>query len=195
MEDDGVFEKIDDSLWKVNELATEVPTTSNRLGCIAGIFPEAHGPREEPMKEAIEHDVAIIDSLRSATSHIRTAFNHLKKKQDAICKGFENVARIIVSQISKQKNDASAPVRGNDYTGQWGEEVRLLLMRQMTMKMRSKSPLLNLLRMILVMTMSLMTTGWVVILMGVARVLMTMLIIWREFLHQTSCDAPDLTVH
>ncbi|XP_040259732.1 uncharacterized protein [Aegilops tauschii subsp. strangulata] len=123
MEDDGVFEKIDDSLWKVNELATEVPTTSNRLGCIAGIFPEAHGPREEPMKEAIEHDVAIIDSLRSATSHIRTAFNHLKKKQDAICKGFENVARIIVSQISKQKNDASAPVRGNDYTGQWGEEV------------------------------------------------------------------------
>ncbi|VAH79224.1 unnamed protein product [Triticum turgidum subsp. durum] len=123
MEDDGVFEKIDEFLQKVNELAAEVPTTSDRLSCIAGIFPEDHGPREESMMEATERDVAIIGSLRSATSHIRTAFNHLKKKQDVICKGFENDARIIVSQISKQKNDASAPVRDDDYTGQRGEEI------------------------------------------------------------------------
>ena len=111
-------------LRKVNELDAEVPTTSDRLSYIAGIFPEGHGPREESMKEATERDVAIIGSLWSATSHIRTAFIDLKKKQDAICKGFENVARIIVSQISKQKNDASAPVRDDDYTGQRGEEVR-----------------------------------------------------------------------
>ena len=38
-DDDGVFEKIDDFLWKVNELAAEVPTTFDRLSCIAGIFP------------------------------------------------------------------------------------------------------------------------------------------------------------
>ena len=52
MEDDGVFEKIDDLLRKVNELAAEVPTTFDCLSCIAGIFPEGHGPREESMKEA-----------------------------------------------------------------------------------------------------------------------------------------------
>ncbi|XP_037445710.1 uncharacterized protein LOC119315139 [Triticum dicoccoides] len=54
----------------------------------------------------------------------------------------------------------------------------------MTMKMISKSPLLNLLRMILVMTTPFMMIVLVVILMGVAMVLMTMLIIPREFLHQ-----------
>ena len=123
MEDDGVFTKIDGLLRKVDELAAEVPTTSDRLGCIAGIFLEGHGPREESMKEATERDVASIGSIRSVTSHICTAFNDLKKKQDAICKGFENDARIIVSQISKQKNDVSAPVRGDDCTGQRGEEV------------------------------------------------------------------------
>uniref|UniRef100_A0A8R7UTF9 Uncharacterized protein n=1 Tax=Triticum urartu TaxID=4572 RepID=A0A8R7UTF9_TRIUA len=55
----------------------------------------------------------------------------------------------------------------------------------MTMKMISKSPLLNLLRMILVMTTPFIMIVLVVILMGVAMVLMTMLIIPREFLHQT----------
>lgn len=73
---DGVaFAKIDDFLWKVNELAAEVTTTSDRLGCIAGIFPEGHGPSEEAIKEATERDVAIIDSLQNMTSYIHTAFN------------------------------------------------------------------------------------------------------------------------
>ncbi|XBI24334.1 hypothetical protein VPH35_049448 [Triticum aestivum] len=107
---------------KVNELAAEVSTTSDRLGYIASIFPEGHGPSEQAMKEATECDVANIDSLQSATSYIHTAFNELNREHDAICKGFENDARIIVSQISKQKDDVSQPVHGEDAIGQPGEE-------------------------------------------------------------------------
>uniref|UniRef100_A0ACD6A2A6 Uncharacterized protein n=1 Tax=Avena sativa TaxID=4498 RepID=A0ACD6A2A6_AVESA len=90
---------IDQLLQKVSDTIKVVPTTVDRLGSIAGLFPIGHGPTEEVMKEASELEVSFLGSMVSAVKLLHKGLTNFGHKQDLICTPYETEADTIARQM------------------------------------------------------------------------------------------------
>lgn len=100
---------IDQLLQKVSDTVKVVPTTVDRLGSIAGLFPAGHGPTEEVMKEASDLEVSFLGDMVSAVKFLRKGLANFGRKQDLICTPYEREADTIARQMDL--ND-DVPARG-----------------------------------------------------------------------------------
>lgn len=128
-----VFKQIDELLQKVDVLSKTAPTTCDRLGNLAGIFPPGHGPSNDVVKQATDNEVSCMDNLSSALSFIRKGFADLGRNQDLLCMGYEKEAALIEEQIRKDDyipsgvrvEEPSAPVVNEHVLGQSADEAEV----------------------------------------------------------------------
>ena len=99
--------EIDQFLSQVDKLLQNVPTTGERLSRIAKLFPPGHGPCVEAVQETTNCDVDVLQNLKLAIFNIQDSFVNLRKKQDEICREFENEANLIERQMNQQEDVAA----------------------------------------------------------------------------------------
>ena len=88
----SVYEQISDMLQKLEQISHTVPTTSDRLSTISGLFPDGHGPSAEVVKVETENEAKSLDSLRSSIISLQSLFDDFRSKQDAFCMSYEREA-------------------------------------------------------------------------------------------------------
>ena len=99
------FDQIMQLLHKVEELSHSIPTTSDRMSNIYGLFPVGHGPCVEAVKHQTQDEKQYIDSFRLSVLAMKEEFVGFRSKQDAACREYEREAATIAKQIVEESVD------------------------------------------------------------------------------------------
>ena len=98
----SAFKQIDALLKKIGQLSHTIPTTADRMSMISGLFPPGRGPSAEAVEAQRQREVNLLESLRIATSCMRTSYADFKMNQDEICREYEQEAVIREREFAEQ---------------------------------------------------------------------------------------------
>ena len=98
----SAFKQIDALLEKVGQLSHTIPTTADRMSMISGLFPPGRGPSAEAFEAQRQREVNLLESLRIATSCMRTSYADFKMNQDEICREYGQEAVMREREFAEQ---------------------------------------------------------------------------------------------
>ena len=99
----SAIQQIDQLLQKVVDLSRSVPSVDDRISRLAGMFLPEHLPPSDVVKQLTEIDASVLESLRTAVSFVAKGFADLGKKQDLLCKHYEEEAVIKERQFREEE--------------------------------------------------------------------------------------------
>ena len=98
----SAFKQIDALLEKIGQLSYTIPMTADRMSMISGLFPPGRGPSAEAVEAQRQREVNLLESLRIATSCMRTSYADFKMNQDEICREYEQEAVMREREFAEQ---------------------------------------------------------------------------------------------